>query len=565
MQSPCQSRIAFCWPFARWYVALAVRGQQVKLIERPPDPHGSPRPCAMRATCRCARAFTSSWRSRKAQKAATSLRIRERVDSSQQTATEQQLLRPGVQFAEGCRGWLRPKQDLQGKKALAVYIEPAGPLEPDTRYTVDVSTAPGAHAAPPIVAGTWSFTTEAAAAIHASTFPLDLRAEPVPWHGRFFSGICNVIFCTQAANYGPTYDLMAEARKQHPRAWSYQRDFWMTGSDHRPPAFLPVNLPNIVRERETRRIAAIEPRDERARAPRRRLLRPRAVRNPQRPAGRRGLSPRRRGPDRRRRSRRAHQGHRGRRARAGTVTVAPVAEPARRLEDRLRGATSRPEDPDAPGLFAAGRLLPAQVQSARHGLLLLGPARQGVGPRSSPLRPPPVAQPCRCPRRPFARRPELDHRQGLRPVARGRPHDRRPHHRPLRRRRARLHLERLQRARPGPALLAGRLERAANVLRLHDRRDPAGLRGPRTTTPRRSSSAASSWAGSSARTSGSRSSSPTARPGATPGAPAPERRRRRPPARRQAVAPASRRCAARTAARALRATSSRSTPTTRPS
>ena len=74
----------------------------------------------------------------------------------------------------------------------------------------------GRRPAQPADAGTWSFTTEAAAAVHALEFPLDLATEPVRWHGRFFSGICNVVFCTQAANYGPTYDLMAEARKQHP-------------------------------------------------------------------------------------------------------------------------------------------------------------------------------------------------------------------------------------------------------------------------------------------------------------------------------------------------------------
>ena len=51
---------------------------------------------------------------------------------------------------------------------------------------------------------------------------------------------------------------MVEARKQHPRAWSYQRDFWMTGTEFTKPGFLPQNLPNIVRERETRRISAIE-------------------------------------------------------------------------------------------------------------------------------------------------------------------------------------------------------------------------------------------------------------------------------------------------------------------
>ena len=56
---------------------------------------------------------------------------------------------------------------------------------------------------------------------------------------------------------------MAEARKQHPRAWDYRRDFWPTGTEYRPATFLAVNLPNIVRERETRRIAAIESRGER--------------------------------------------------------------------------------------------------------------------------------------------------------------------------------------------------------------------------------------------------------------------------------------------------------------
>ena len=54
---------------------------------------------------------------------------------------------------------------------------------------------------------------------------------------------------------------MAEARKPHPRAWSLQRDFWLTGTEYRPAnGFFPSNLPNIVRERETRRIAAMEPR-----------------------------------------------------------------------------------------------------------------------------------------------------------------------------------------------------------------------------------------------------------------------------------------------------------------
>jgi hypothetical protein len=54
---------------------------------------------------------------------------------------------------------------------------------------------------------------------------------------------------------------MAAARKRHPHAWSFQRDFWLTGTEYRPAGFFPTNLPNIVRERETRRIAALEPRE----------------------------------------------------------------------------------------------------------------------------------------------------------------------------------------------------------------------------------------------------------------------------------------------------------------
>src|SRR5262249_49451119 len=129
------------------------------------------------------------------------------------------LLAPGRRFAEGASGWLRPKRDLSGARSLAVYIEPGTSLQPATLYSVRVSAGAAE-------AGTWHFTTEPAPAVQKIDFSLDLGTEPVHWHGRFFSGLCNVIFCSQAENYGPTYELMADARKQHPRAWDYQRDFW---------------------------------------------------------------------------------------------------------------------------------------------------------------------------------------------------------------------------------------------------------------------------------------------------------------------------------------------------
>jgi hypothetical protein len=165
-----------------------------------------------------------------------------------------ELLRPGGQFAHGASGWLRTSG-----KSLFVYIEPGSRLKPETRYTVRVSVK-SRGATERVEVGSWSFTTEAAQSVHALNYQLDLESQPVHWHGRFFDGVCNVIFCTRGTNYGPTWELMAQARREHPRAWDLQRDFWLTGMEFRgPEGLFSSHLPNIVRERETRRITAMEP------------------------------------------------------------------------------------------------------------------------------------------------------------------------------------------------------------------------------------------------------------------------------------------------------------------
>ncbi len=229
---------------------------RAKLVERAPDPHGSPRPFRDARDVPVRTSLYVELAAPAAEVDPDSVSISLRPDGGDAL----ELLGPGRRFAAGASGWLRTKNNLSGARSLAVYIEPPGPHKPATRYTATVRASAGTGQ--PADAGTWSFTTESVGASHALAFRLDLAAEPVRWHGRFFSGVCNVTFCSQAAQYGPTYDLMAEARKRHPRAWSYQRDFWPTGTDFRPPSsFLAVNLPNIVRERETRRIAAIEPRE----------------------------------------------------------------------------------------------------------------------------------------------------------------------------------------------------------------------------------------------------------------------------------------------------------------
>jgi hypothetical protein len=251
-----------------WILALLLLdsgsclAQQVKLIQRVPDPHGSPRPTRDASEVPLRTSIYFELEVPLGPKAGDVSAMSVAVGLAAQGKAAAELLRPGGQFAQGARGWLRPKQDLQGRKALAVYIEPGEPLSPATTYQVSVSAASMDGPASPVTDGTWKFTTQAATTVHTIEFPIDLSTEPVRWHGRFFSGICNVIFCTQTASYGPTFELMAEARKTQPDAWSFQRDFWLTGSDYRPPSFLAVNLPNIVRERETRRIAAMEPREK---------------------------------------------------------------------------------------------------------------------------------------------------------------------------------------------------------------------------------------------------------------------------------------------------------------
>lgn len=282
-------------------VAESAFGGDVSLVVRAPDPHGSPRPAKdstdvpLRTSLYLELATTQSAKTAAIDPDSVSLSIRKHQDRSVL------MIGPNRRFAPGFTGKIAPKQDFSGGRSLAVYIELAKPLEPSARYTITVFAdiikskdhdkktkykdqnikaddrkpvdreskidrpadnrdRPGLNTVPE--AGAWSFSTEAKPSIHQISLPLDLKKPPVAWRGAFFSGLCNVVFCTQEKNYGPTYELMAQSRKLHPRAWSYQRDFWPTGMDHRPPTLLADNLPNIVRERETRRIAAIKPNDK---------------------------------------------------------------------------------------------------------------------------------------------------------------------------------------------------------------------------------------------------------------------------------------------------------------
>lgn len=166
------------------------------------------------------------------------------------------LLEPGRKFAAGSSGRFFERADGRGKRSLGVWIDPGAPLRPLTRYAVEASAASRKGARTREGCG-WEFRTEGPPETVEARFALDLGQPPVRWRGGFFRGFCKASFATSASNMIPTYELMERVRSRWPEAWSIQRDFWMTGTEHRP-TFLSQNLPNIVRELETRRIAAID-------------------------------------------------------------------------------------------------------------------------------------------------------------------------------------------------------------------------------------------------------------------------------------------------------------------
>ncbi len=224
--------------------------QGFKLVEKAPDPNGSPRPFrdAQNVPLRTSIYFELETPS-KADLHSLAVRLKDAQGNVLK------LLCPGERFTESSSGWVRAI-----RKSVFVYIEPGRQLKPLTRYTVVVSECPaGAITCRDV--GVWKFTTESAPSPHPIDFRVNLGNKPVQWHGHFFSGICNVVFCTRAAIYGPTYELMSDAHKRHPNAWRLQRYFWLTGMEHQPSSSSVQSdtLPNIVRERETRRITLMEP------------------------------------------------------------------------------------------------------------------------------------------------------------------------------------------------------------------------------------------------------------------------------------------------------------------
>ncbi|MBI3463353.1 MAG: hypothetical protein HY000_09880, partial [Planctomycetes bacterium] len=238
-------------------------GQEVQLTRRTADPYGSPRPAA---GAEHVPVRTSVWFELELHDAEPSDRILTdsvTLDLQPENGSARPILLAGRRFAAGARGWLRTGSSKSG--GVMVYLDPGFSLQPATTYTAHVAAVSleGAHLS--AKAGTWSFTTEAETAEHVVRVQLDVNNKPIRWQGGFFTGICNVVFCTDSEAFGPLYRMMRESHAEHPRAWRFQRDIWLTANDDWKPdwaAFMDPRWPNIVRERETRRITSIEQRQD---------------------------------------------------------------------------------------------------------------------------------------------------------------------------------------------------------------------------------------------------------------------------------------------------------------
>ncbi len=171
------------------------------------------------------------------------------------------ILERGQQFAEGYSGELFYSEDGRYGRALAIHVESTVPLEPETEYDIIVEAESFRGERLPEDEQTWSFTTESAPTTHDIAYTLDLAQGPdVLWNGEFFNSLAKPAFCTSSPHRLPHYDLIAEAQAEYPHAWNLQRDAYLAGFEHQPDPL--KNFPNIVRERETRRIISMTREDD---------------------------------------------------------------------------------------------------------------------------------------------------------------------------------------------------------------------------------------------------------------------------------------------------------------
>jgi hypothetical protein len=177
--------------------------------------------------------------------------------------TTETVFGPDLVWAPGWSGRALDDAYDNGEWVFGFYSVPEARLLPQTRYTVEVTgqTRQGVPIDPET--STWSFTTRRDLTGATAVFDVDLDAPTVEWTGRWWAGSSKVTFDTSRLyDQEAVYQLMDEAREKAPEFMLQQRDAMWLGDYYKN--FSDGN-PNIVRERETRRILSFEDAGDRTR------------------------------------------------------------------------------------------------------------------------------------------------------------------------------------------------------------------------------------------------------------------------------------------------------------
>ena len=233
---------------------------EVRLVRKKHDPYGAPRPAMGQENVPLLTTFYVQLAAEEGGASDEVLPESVSITLQPEHGEKFAILEPGLRFAVGYSGRLFPGKTRK-ERTLEVYVDSRRKLRPATKYMIQVRANSRSDGELSSEAGMWQFATESAPQTHTVEFEVSLNATPVTWNGAFFSGFCKPSFCTSSSNRIDSYELMQRVRQTSPRAWSLQRDFWMTGMDDRPKLLSP-QLPGIVRERETRRITTIDQRKD---------------------------------------------------------------------------------------------------------------------------------------------------------------------------------------------------------------------------------------------------------------------------------------------------------------
>lgn len=162
----------------------------------------------------------------------------------------------GRRWVSGFSGEANGEWTADGRMGWGFIARPSTPLPASTLINARVRAQTYGGLGIDTSTSTWSFTTRRDLSGSSWTLPVDLAGTTVNWEGRWFAGEVKVNFdSSRLYDQGAVYDLMEASRALAPEFFREQRDYPLFG-DYWQARIFDGN-PNLMRERETRRITAL--------------------------------------------------------------------------------------------------------------------------------------------------------------------------------------------------------------------------------------------------------------------------------------------------------------------